>query len=92
MAVSRSTSRGGLRILIENTDGSCGSKTRNVVYREVLAASALNFCDGLDFGPCCIYVLLKMLAGHLHLLFCIECIGSHDVCDVFYTKVSLFRS
>ena len=33
MAVSRSTSRGGIRILIENT--ACGSQTRNVVYREV---------------------------------------------------------
>ena len=27
VAVSRSTSRGDLRILIENTDGSCGSQT-----------------------------------------------------------------
>lgn len=39
VAVSRSTSRSGLRILIENTDGSCGSQTRNVVYREVLDAA-----------------------------------------------------
>ena len=39
VAVSRSTSRGGIRILIENTDGSCGSQTRNVVYREVLDAA-----------------------------------------------------
>ncbi|WVZ82292.1 hypothetical protein U9M48_029572 [Paspalum notatum var. saurae] len=39
VAVSRSTSRSGLRILIENDDGSCGSQTRNVVYQEVLAAA-----------------------------------------------------
>jgi hypothetical protein len=39
VAVSRSTSRNGLRILIENDDGSCGSQTRNVVYREVLDAA-----------------------------------------------------
>ncbi|PWZ21612.1 hypothetical protein Zm00014a_019624 [Zea mays] len=38
VAVSRVTSRSGLRILIENPDGFCGSQTRNVVYREVLRA------------------------------------------------------
>jgi hypothetical protein len=38
VVVSRVTSRSGLRILIENPDGSCGSQTRNVVYREVLWA------------------------------------------------------
>jgi hypothetical protein len=38
VAVSRATSRSGMRILIENDDGSCGSKTRNVVYKEVLHA------------------------------------------------------
>jgi len=38
VVVSRSTSRSGLRILIENDDGSCLSQTRNVVYREVLDA------------------------------------------------------
>jgi ATP-dependent DNA helicase PIF1 len=39
VAVSRATSRSDLRILIENDDGSCGSKTRNVVYKEVLHAA-----------------------------------------------------
>jgi hypothetical protein len=43
VAVSRSTSRNGLRILIENDDGSCGSQTRNVVYREVLDAANAAF-------------------------------------------------
>jgi hypothetical protein len=39
VAVSRTTSRGGLRILIENEDGSCGVQTRNVVYHEVLTVA-----------------------------------------------------
>ena len=39
VAISRATSRSELRILIENDDGTCGSQTRNVVYREVLAAA-----------------------------------------------------
>jgi hypothetical protein len=39
VAISRATSRDGLRILIENDDGSCGTQTRNVVYREVLDAA-----------------------------------------------------
>jgi hypothetical protein len=39
VAISRATSRNGLRILIENDDGSCGTQTRNVVYREVLDAA-----------------------------------------------------
>jgi hypothetical protein len=37
--VSRTTSRSRLTILIENDDGSCGSQTQNVVYREVLDAA-----------------------------------------------------
>lgn len=36
VAVSRSTSRDGLRILTEGDDEACSSKTRNVVYHEVL--------------------------------------------------------
>ena len=39
VAISRAASRSGLRILIENDDGTCGSQTRNVVYQEVLAAA-----------------------------------------------------
>jgi hypothetical protein len=38
VVVLRCTSRSGLRILIEDDDGSCGSQTRNVVYQEVLDA------------------------------------------------------
>jgi len=36
VAVSRCTSRSGIKVLIENDDGTCGSETRNVVYTEVL--------------------------------------------------------
>jgi ATP-dependent exoDNAse (exonuclease V) alpha subunit len=39
VVVLRCTSRSGLRILIEDDDGSCGSQTRNVVYQEVLDAA-----------------------------------------------------
>jgi ATP-dependent DNA helicase PIF1 len=39
VAVSRSTSRNGLIILIENEDASCGSQTQNVVYKEVLVVA-----------------------------------------------------
>jgi hypothetical protein len=34
----RVTSPGGLKVLIAEEDGSCGSETRNIVYREVLDA------------------------------------------------------
>ena len=32
VAISRATSRSGLRMLIENDDETCGSQTRNVMY------------------------------------------------------------
>ncbi|WVZ56644.1 hypothetical protein U9M48_007140 [Paspalum notatum var. saurae] len=35
VAVSRVTNRKGLKILIENDDGSCGSTTENIVYKEM---------------------------------------------------------
>ena len=36
MGVSRVTDKRGLKILIENNDGLCGSTTENIVYKEVL--------------------------------------------------------
>ncbi|PUZ64674.1 hypothetical protein GQ55_3G161600 [Panicum hallii var. hallii] len=36
VAISRVKDRKGLKILIENPDGSCGTKTKNIVYREIL--------------------------------------------------------
>src|SRR5438105_2089438 len=36
VAISRVTEKKGLKILIENDDGSCGSITENIVYKEVL--------------------------------------------------------
>ena len=36
VAISRVTDKRGLKILIENDDGSCGSTTENIVYKEVL--------------------------------------------------------
>ena len=38
VAVSRVTSKKGLSILIQNEDGTCGSKTKNIVYNEVFAS------------------------------------------------------
>ena len=36
VAISRVTEKKGLKILIENDEGSCGSSTENIVYKEVL--------------------------------------------------------
>jgi hypothetical protein len=38
VAVSRVTSPEGLKILVAEEDGSCGSQTRNIIYKEVLDA------------------------------------------------------
>jgi ATP-dependent DNA helicase PIF1 len=35
VAISRVTSKHGLKILIENEDGTCGNKTKNIVYHEI---------------------------------------------------------
>jgi len=36
VAMSQVTSKTGLKILIENQDGTCGSITKNIVYKEIL--------------------------------------------------------
>ncbi|WVZ69949.1 hypothetical protein U9M48_018662, partial [Paspalum notatum var. saurae] len=36
VAVSRVHNRSGLKILIENSDGSCGKSTKNIVYKDIL--------------------------------------------------------
>ncbi|KAJ1284410.1 hypothetical protein BS78_03G202000 [Paspalum vaginatum] len=36
VAVSRVTAKSGLKILIKNEDGTCGSTTHNIVYKEIL--------------------------------------------------------
>ncbi len=44
VAISRATNRSGLKILIENDDGSSGNQTRNVVYTEILSATMEAVC------------------------------------------------
>ena len=36
VAMSRVTNKRGLKILVENEDGTCGITTKNIVYREIL--------------------------------------------------------
>jgi len=36
VAVSRVTNKSGMKILIENQDGTCGTTTKNIVYKEVI--------------------------------------------------------
>lgn len=46
VAVSRVTSKKGLKILIEDEAGKCCSATRNIVFHEVLTTSG-NICSEL---------------------------------------------
>ena len=47
VAVSRVKDRQGLKILIENEDGTCGNKIINIVYKEVL-----NMDRSIQIFPC----------------------------------------
>lgn len=54
VAISRVTTKQGLKILIEDEQGMCTDETRNVVYREVLAFLPHQWCCGLIDCPFCL--------------------------------------
>lgn len=67
VAVSRATSRKGLKILIVDDDGNCSSETRNVVYHEILQAIEVTVCFiGCSSG-------LSLFSGHASYTFIYLC-------------------